>query len=147
MSATARRCSRVACAAILARASSSRHAAQPYQPVELGGGVGVHHDHQVVERGEAVLGQQRDVVDDDRVRARGFLEFGGAAADQRVDDRVERLAALLVGEDDRAEFGAVEVAVGGQDAGPNSATTAASPGVPGSTTSRAIRSASTSTAP
>ena len=47
-----------------------RHAAQPYEPVELGLGAGVHDDDEVVEGGEAVLGEEGDVVDDDGVVGR-----------------------------------------------------------------------------
>ena len=53
-------------------------------------------------------------MDDDRTGAGGPLKLGGAGPDERVDDGVERGQACGVGEDDRAERGPVQGAVGAQ---------------------------------
>src|SRR5690606_12420170 len=58
--------------------------------------------------------QERDVVDDDGVRRGGLLQLRHARADLGVDDPVEDLELLGIGEDDRAEPRPVEGAVGPQ---------------------------------
>ncbi len=84
-SAIARRCSSVACAAIRAsrvrsRQAPGREAGQPDLPV------GLDHDDRVEPIGQPVLGQQRDVVDDDRPGRRRGRELGRPGA-ERADAR------------------------------------------------------------
>ena len=117
--AIASRSSRVACAAMRASASSRVQPRSSHHPLhlQLGGGV----DHDAPRRRTPArphLGQQRDVVDDDRVLGRCRLELGAAPVDQRVDDRLEPPAGVGVGEDERAHGGPVEVAVGREQVGP-----------------------------
>ena len=80
-------------------------------------------------------------------RGRRLLQLAHPLADQGVHDRVQPDAQRRVGEHDLAQPGPVQPAVGRSTSGPNAATTSASPGVPGSTTSLAMASASITTAP
>lgn len=92
------------------------HAPEPYEPVELGPGGRVHDHDQVVERREAVLGEQGYVVDDDVPGPRPALQLGRPGADQGVDDGIEGGQALGVGEHDGAELRPVERPLRGEDA-------------------------------
>ena len=93
-SATARRCSSVACAAMRARASSSLKPRYSMSRVDAKLLVGVDDHHQREHRRHTGLDQQRDVLDDHGV-------LGGAAAinsdaplrHQRMHDPVQRLRA------------------------------------------------------
>jgi hypothetical protein len=77
----------------------------------------VHEDDQVEPVASAGLDQQGDVVhhDDVRVDRRGGgLALGGQPVDHRVHDRVQPCAGIGVAEDDGAQRGPVEAAVGGE---------------------------------
>ena len=91
-SATARRCSSVACAAIRARARprSSRGRRPAGHPGRL---VGQYHDHLVVRRRHPRLDEQWHVVDDDRARGRRARSIGADRSRTRgMDDLFEPLA-------------------------------------------------------
>jgi hypothetical protein len=110
-------------------------------------GVGVDDDDRVEGAGAPGLGQQRDVVDDDRSRGSSCLQAGALAVDDRVDDRLQPATSRLVAEDEPGDRGAVELPSSVSRWSPSSRTTAASPGLPLATASRASRSASMTTAP
>src|SRR5580704_10605418 len=84
------------------------HAAKPDQPVELRPWRHVAHDDQVVGARQAVLGDERHVVHDDRAWPGAVLQLAHASADARVDDRVEDGELLLIGEDDVPESDAIQ---------------------------------------
>ncbi len=77
----------------------------------------------------------------------GLLQLAGTGADQGVDDGVQHGQLLRVGEHDRAQLGPVQTAVPGEHLLAERLDHGGEPLGPGATTSRAIRSASTSTAP
>ena len=120
---------------------------RPREPLQARLSVG-QHDHDGVESvARARLDQQRARRTRAWRRPVPADQLGHALADERVDDRVQVGARLLVVEHDLGERGAVEAAV-------RPTTPVAEPrdhgvetGVPGSTTSRAIASASITTAP
>ena len=124
------------------------HPADPDHPVDLHLVRYVDDDHRVEAVGLPGLGQQGDVVDDHRAALRcGRLDLGRPGPDPRMDDRLQRLAALGVGEHQGAQLGPVQGAFRGEYVGAELLTTAASPAVPGATTSRASTSESITTAP
>jgi len=88
----------------------------PEQPLELSVFRGVHDHDQVVAGRELVLGQQRDVVHDDGVRARLLLELAHPLPDQRVDDLVQPSQPDRIGEHDLAETIPVQAAIGPEHA-------------------------------
>ena len=108
-----------------------------------------HHDDEVVGRAEVLLDQQRHVVHDDRLGAapaRPARRSGPRTSGWVIGSRSR--AGRGVGEHQGAERGPVQRTVGSEDL------RAEAPprprrgrGVPGATTSRASRSASTTTAP
>ena len=139
---------RSACAAIRARASSSAEAA-PDEPRARGPpdrpGRRARGRRSRPDRSPPAAGRRGP-----RRRPSGTAAASSAAPrpHQRVHDAVEPRAGLRVGEDDRGEGRPVQRPVRrSARCSPKASTTAASPGVPGSTTSRAIRSASITTAP
>ncbi len=77
------------------------------------------------------LHQQRDVLDDHRVRGGGLAQAGGLGAHQRVHDRVQLFARGGVLEHQRAQGRAVKRPVGGEDAGPERGDDRREPGGPG----------------
>lgn len=79
--------------------------------------------------------------------ARQRQQFSGAAADQRVRDRVQPGARVVVGEGSGRQRGPVQTTVGGQNIGAEGLDQSGEPSVPGATTSRAIASESITTAP
>ena len=110
-SATARRCSSVACAAIRARASSSlspRWTSRAHADLRIG----LDDEHEVVGAGLTGLDEQRDVVDDDGV-GRRWPRPARRPAPARAGARSRRAAprASGVGEDDRGERRPVQRAV------------------------------------
>jgi hypothetical protein len=91
--------------------------------------------------------QERDVLHHHRVTRRGRDHRRGASAHQRMDDAVELRTPFRLLNTMAPRRGRSSRPSPSRISGPNASTTAARPGVPGSTTSRAIASASTSTAP
>ena len=118
-------------------------------PLDLHLGGDVDHDHRVEGVGPTRLGEQRDVVDDQRRRA------GAAASSSAYRSKISgcvipsrRPARGLVGEDDRAQRRPVEVALR-RSAAPRRTPRppGPAPACPRATTSRASASPSISTAP
>ena len=114
-SATARRCSSLACAAIRARASSSLKPAVLDESPDAKILVGVHDDDQREHRRHLGLDQQRDVLDDHGILGGGRDQLGAPVRDQRVHDAVEGGALVVVAERHRGQRRAVERTVGQQD--------------------------------
>ena len=113
--------------------------------------VGMDNHHQRKHRRHLRFHQQRDVLDDHRVSlvvARTFDQLRTPMRHKRMHDAVQRGALLVVTERDRGQRRPVQRAV--RAAGcpsPNASTSFANPSVPGSTTSRAMTSPSTTIAP
>ena len=103
----------------------------------------VHHEHEIESRAGAVLDQQWNVVDEHRVSGGGLDQFGRPLADERMGDRVQRLAFRVGSESLGGQAGRLRLPSAARMSAPNASTSAARPGVPGSTTRRAIASAST----
>ena len=128
----------------------SRHAAQPDQPGEPHLGRHVHHDHHVVagRRGSPPAAARRARRRRRRARLRRLL---GSAIRSPTSGCTIALSARQrcgVGEHDARPAAPGRASRrGGARRRRSAATTCASPGVPGATTSRAITSASITTAP
>ncbi len=119
------------------------HAAVLDQPSHPHFDVGVHDDHQREQRRHTGFHQQRDVLDDDGIVVHGGDELSAPLAHQRVNDPVELLARLVVAKALAANAGRSSAPSGSRMSSPNASTSAASPSVPGSTTSREMTSPST----
>ena len=110
--ATASRSSRVAWAATRDSASS-RDIPRCSTIRSIWSDVGAStHDHGVEGVALTGLGQQRDVVYDDRTGRCLGLDLGASGADPWMDDRLEDSPPVGVGEDDRTHGRPVEIALG-----------------------------------
>ncbi len=114
-SAAASRSSRPAWAAIRARASVGGHVPVLHHALHPDVVRGVHHHHQMEVGALAGLDQQRDVLDHDGAFRGGGGQRRGALPDEGMDDAVEHREAFRVAEDEGAELGPVQAAVGRQD--------------------------------
>ena len=126
---------------LLARQSSRLQSRQPQHGGRL------DHQDAVEEILHRLLDQERDVVDGHAARARLLHAVGRHLSDPRQRDGLESAAVPRVAEDAFGQRRPVQGPVPGQDGGPERLQTSDSPGVPGSTTSRAMASASTMLAP
>ena len=110
--------------------------------------IGLDHHDDVEPARQSVLDEQRDVVDDDGAGRHGRHQLGRPRA-RRADARSRsgRRGPRRRRTRSRASAARSSSPSGPTTSRPNRATTAAKPGVPGSTTSRAIASASMITAP
>ena len=107
----------------------------------------IDDQHAIHELAEVGFDEQRH--GDDGVRPRALQRASRASARGSAGAGGPRAARRLAAscEDELAQRGAVQLAGSVQHLGPNAARTAARPGSPGATTSRAIRSVSMSAAP
>ena len=145
----ARRSSREACAAIRDSGVLLGPAAVAGHPLAPGPRAGASTTITASKSpAAAVLGQQRDVVHDDRVRGR-LLPRARRSARRPAGARSPRGACARASSPNtsRPIAGRSSSPSGPSSSSPNSSTTAASPGVPFATTSRASASASMTTAP
>jgi hypothetical protein len=124
-----------------------RHAAVRGQPLHPPLLRRLHDDDKVVRPGLFGLDQQRHVLHDDRAGRSGRDQSGALARTRGCTIALSRPRAASSPKTSLGQRRAVEPAVASSTCSPNSATTAASPSVPGSTTSRASASASITSAP
>jgi hypothetical protein len=87
------------------------------EPIETNGAVRVDENDAVEAIGHVTLEQKRDVADDDPVAALPRLldQAHSEALDLGMDDLVKFLELRVVGENDSAERGTVEVAIGSEN--------------------------------
>ena len=91
------------------------HATNGDQPVQPHIRVGVHHHHQREQRSHLGFDQKRDVLDDHLIVGDRGDDLGTPRRDQRMHDRVEPGALLLIGERFGRQSRTVQRTVGQQD--------------------------------
>jgi hypothetical protein len=88
-----------------------------YQAIEANGSMGVDENDPVEAIGHVTLEQQRNVADDDTVAPlpRLFDEAHAEALDLGMDDPIKFFELPVVGKDDPAECGTIEVTIRSED--------------------------------
>jgi hypothetical protein len=88
-----------------------------YQAIEANGSMGVDENDPVEAIGHVPLEQQRNVADDDAVAPlpRLFDEARAEALDLGMDDPIKFFELPMVGKDDPAQRGTIEVTIGSED--------------------------------